>query len=99
MLEPLAIRGMPGSASAAAVGPDVRTGADGECDGDGVVLGEGTATAATGARRWGLSSPQPTARTATTETIAAPVMLNRCQRVSWCWVGRLGVDRLWGDGT
>src|SRR3954451_4993025 len=85
----LAIGGIPGSGSAAAVRPDTCNGIDADADGVAVdvgVLGAGTATLA-GARRCVLSLPQPMANTKTTVATVAPVMLSRCQRVRRCWGG------------
>src|SRR3954466_10496488 len=91
----LAIGGIPGSGSAAAVRPDTCSCIDADADGGGGavgvpvdigVLGAGTATLA-GARRCVLSLPQPTANTTTTVATVAPVMLSRCQRVRRCWGG------------
>src|SRR5438270_11928337 len=99
MLVLLAIGGIPGRGSAAEVRPDTCSGAedvDAGDDGDGevdVLRGSCTATAAE-ERGWPLLSPQPMARTATTDATAAPVMLSRCQRVSpRC------VDECWGGST
>src|SRR5438309_635744 len=99
MLELLAIGGIPGNGSAAAVRPVEVIGPaadDARDDGDAelaVARGSCTATAAD-ERRCPPLSPQPTARTATTEAAAAPVMPSRCQRVS-----RSCVERCWGGGT
>src|SRR3954468_3086521 len=85
----LAIGGIPGSGSAAAVRPDTCSCIYADAAGVAVdvgVLGAGTATLA-GARRCVLSLPQPTANTTTTVATVAPVILSRCPRVRRCWGG------------
>src|SRR3954451_24251239 len=87
----LAIGGIPGSGSAAAMRPDTCSCIDADADGvagDVGVRGGRTPTLA-GARRCVLSLPQPTANTTTTVATVAPVILSRCQRVR----------RIWGGGT